>query len=257
MSKAFIITGAFGHIGFELCKILLEEGHFVIMTDNVECQHSNKSLQYLEQRGYENFLFSELDLTQPSKIVKFCSEIKKSFNEINGLVNLAAYTGSSKLENWDVKAYEQRSIVWSDVFQLNLFAIFDLCQHLYPILRISPGSSIVNISSIYAQFAPNWSLYKDTELTNPAGYGASKAGLEYLTKWLASSYAPNVRVNAIAPGGIYRGQSEVFVRKYNQKNYLGRMATEHEIVGPIRFLLSEEASYINGQILNVDGGWKN
>ena len=257
MPKTFIITGAFGHIGFELCKILLDEGHFIIMTDNVGSRHSMKSLQDLEQRGYQNFSFSELDLTQPSKISKFCTKIKKSFNEINGLVNLAAYTGSSKLENWDVQASEQRSLVWSDVFQLNLFSIFDLCQHLYPILKISPGASIVNISSIYAQYAPNWSLYVDTELTNPAGYGASKAGLEYLTKWLASSYAPNVRVNAVAPGGIYRGQSEIFVGKYNDKNYLGRMATEREIVAPIQFLLSEQASYINGQILNVDGGWKN
>ena len=83
----------------------------------------------------------------------------------------------------------------------------------------------------------------------------SKAGVDHMTKWLASTLSPKIRVNCVSPGGIYRKQSEKFVKKFNSRTLLKRMATEKDIVGPVVFLSSSSASYITGENLIVDGGW--
>ena len=119
----------------------------------------------------------------------------------------------------------------------------------------SDNASIVNISSIYGVSAPDWELYKGTNINNPGAYSVSKAGVVHMTKWLASTLSPKIRVNCVSPGGVYRKQSEKFVKKYESRTLLKRMATEKDIVGPVVFLSSSSASYITGENLIVDGGW--
>lgn len=92
-------------------------------------------------------------------------------------------------------------------------------------------------------------------MSNPAAYGASKGGVIQLTRWLATTLAPAVRVNAVSPGGILRGQPESFVRRYEQRTPLGRMGTEDDIVGAVLYLTGGWARYTTGQHLLVDGGW--
>ena len=89
---------------------------------------------------------------------------------------------------------------------------------------------------------------------NPAAYGASKGGLRQLTRWLATTLAPDVRVNAISPGGIYRNQSEAFVDRYIKEDPLNRMATEDDFRGAVAYLASNQSAYVSGQIITVDGG---
>jgi NAD(P)-dependent dehydrogenase (short-subunit alcohol dehydrogenase family) len=90
---------------------------------------------------------------------------------------------------------------------------------------------------------------------NPPAYGVAKAGLEQLTRWLATTLSPHVRVNAVAPGGLARNQPAEFVEKYEAKVPLRRMGTEDDVVKAILFLLSSDSSYITGQTLVVDGGY--
>ena len=90
---------------------------------------------------------------------------------------------------------------------------------------------------------------------NPAAYAVSKGGLIQLTRWLATTSAPDVRVNAISPGGIFRNQTEVFVKRYVNKIPLERMAIEDDFRGVIAFLGSDMSSYVTGQNLMIDGGW--
>ena len=116
-------------------------------------------------------------------------------------------------------------------------------------------SCIVNIGSIYGVLGNDPKLYEGTEVPpTPAWYAASKGAMVATTRWQATNYAP-VRSNCICPGGIFRGHSDNFNKRYAAKVPLGRMATEDDIVGPVLFLCSDAARYITGQVLMVDGGY--
>ena len=92
-------------------------------------------------------------------------------------------------------------------------------------------------------------------MSNPAAYGASKGGLLQLTRWLVSTMAPAVRVNAISPSGIARGQAQSFIERYESRIPLGCMATEDDFRGAVDFLASDMSGYLTGQNSSIDGGW--
>ena len=98
-------------------------------------------------------------------------------------------------------------------------------------------------------------MYFGSKIYNPAAYSASKAGLNQLTRWMASELSPKIRVNSISPGGIARTQSKSFKKKYINKTLLKRMAKEEDIINLIIFLSSEKSSYITGENITIDGGY--
>ena len=92
-------------------------------------------------------------------------------------------------------------------------------------------------------------------MSNPAAYGASKAGLLQFTRWLSTTLAPEIRVNSISPGGIFRNQPTEFVNRYEARTPIGRMAKEDDFRGAMAYLASDLSGYVTGQNLVVDGGW--
>jgi NAD(P)-dependent dehydrogenase (short-subunit alcohol dehydrogenase family) len=92
-------------------------------------------------------------------------------------------------------------------------------------------------------------------MANPAAYGASKGGLLQLTRYLATTLAPTVRVNMLTPGGVFRNQPEIFVERYIANTPLRRMASEEDFKGSAAYLASDLSTYVTGQNLIVDGGW--
>jgi NAD(P)-dependent dehydrogenase (short-subunit alcohol dehydrogenase family) len=92
-------------------------------------------------------------------------------------------------------------------------------------------------------------------MANPAAYGASKGGLVQLARYFATALAPEVRVNALTPGGVWRGQPDVFHQRYRARTPLGRMAAEEDLKGAALFLGSDLSAYVTGHNLVVDGGW--
>ena len=121
---------------------------------------------------------------------------------------------------------------------------------------MSGRGSIIHIGSIYGVLGPDWSLYDATDVPGtPAAYSASKGGLLQMTRWLATSLAPDVRVNAIVPGGIERHTAERFKAAYETRTPLGRMASEEDVKGAASFLASDASAYVTGHCLTVDGGW--
>ena len=159
------------------------------------------------------------------------------------------------MKGWSEDFKSQSIETWRRALEVNLTASFELCQKLSPLMTASEGASIVNIGSIYGVFGPDWQLYENTTMANPAAYSASKGGLIQITKWLSTTLAPKIRVNAISPGGILRGQPIDFVRKYEDKIPLKRMASENDICGAIAFFASDLSAYVTGQNLMVDGGF--
>ena len=137
---------------------------------------------------------------------------------------------------------------------MNLTSVFDLIKELQPSLKKSKRPSIINISSIYGIRGPDWEIYNNTEMGNPAVYAISKAGIIQLTRWLACTLAPKIRVNSITLGGIFRNQPKSFVKKYKDKTPLKRMAIEKDVNGAILYLSSNLSNYVTGANLVIDGG---
>ena len=137
---------------------------------------------------------------------------------------------------------------------INLTVPFLLSQQLCGLLKKSNGK-IINISSIYGIVAPDLSIYDGTDLGNPAAYASSKAGLIQLTKWLSTVLSPEIRVNSISLGGVYRNHSDIFEKNYSKRTPMGRMANTEDIIGAIIFLSTNMSDYVTGQNIIVDGGF--
>jgi NAD(P)-dependent dehydrogenase (short-subunit alcohol dehydrogenase family) len=124
-----------------------------------------------------------------------------------------------------------------------------------PYLLKSKGN-VVNIGSVYGVVGNDFTVYENTELTSPAAYSAIKGGLTNFTRYLASYFGKDgVRVNIVSPGGIFDNQNETFVKQYEHKVPMKRMGTPADIAPAVSFLLSDQAQYITGQNIIIDGGW--
>ena len=123
-------------------------------------------------------------------------------------------------------------------------------------MKIQGSGSLINMSSIYGLIGPDFTIYDGTEMTMPAAYSAIKGGIVNFTRYLASYYGPyGIRLNCVSPGGIFDNQKEIFVKQYEQKVPMRRMGIPEDIPPSVAFLLSDDAGYITGQNLMVDGGW--
>ncbi|MCW7497023.1 SDR family oxidoreductase [Leptospira levettii] len=249
-----MITGASGKLGSILAETLAELGADLILVDQ-----SIESLLSLETKIKEkyNILTKSIicDLESEADRNNMISIITNDKMDLNCLINNAAFVGTTGLNGWAVSFAEQSINTWRRAIEVNLTASFHLCQAFSPILKNSKGGNIINIASIYGEFGPDWRLYEGTEMGNPAAYAVSKGGLIQLTRWLSTSLAPFIRVNAISPGGIFRNQNLDFVSRYESKVPLGRMATEEDFRGAVGYLASDLSAYVTGQIIRVDGGW--
>ena len=249
-----LITGATGGLGKVMTDTLAELGADLILVDRPGSDFENLCETVTENWGVKiEHYFCDLELQEQR--TNLIAGLKSGGKGLNIFINNAAFTGTSDLQGWAVPFEEQTVETWCRALEVNLTAIFQLCQGLTPLLKAAEGASIINIASIYGIYGPDWSLYEGTSMSNPAAYGASKGGLIQFTRWLATTIAPSVRVNAISPGGVFRNQPEAFVQQYKAKTPLGRMATEEDFRGVVAYLASDMSKYVTGQNVAVDGGW--
>lgn len=252
--RRVLVTGATGALGRVIVDCLAELGSEVIIADLPGADFAGVCSS-LEKRWGANAQHLACDLESQAERDRLVASVLAEGRPLDGLINNAAFVGTSDLKGWALP-FEQQSVeTWRRAFEVNLTAAFDLCKQLSGALRASPSASVINIGSIYGLHGPDWSLYEETGLSNPAAYAASKGGLLQLTRWLATTLAPQVRVNSISPGGIARGQDPSFVQRYGARTPLGRMATEDDMRGAIAYFASDLSRYVTGQNLSVDGGW--
>lgn len=253
-SRKALITGAAGHLGKIISKTLSEIGYDLILID-LDLDSLKKLEQDLKQ-DFKNKIYTfkcNLEIDEERKTL--IADLIKNFSNISCLINNAAFVGTTSLEGWNVSFEKQSLESWRRAFEVNLTAPFHLIQKLTPIMLNSKNPNIINVGSIYAHYAPDWDLYKETEINNIAAYACSKGGLDQLTRWLSTTLSPSIRVNAISPGGILRNQSKNFITKYSSKVPLERMANEDDFIGAFAFLASDMSLYMTGQTLKIDGGW--
>lgn len=249
-----VITGAAGGLGTMMADTLAELGADLVLVDQPSSACQNLA-EKLTARWGVTIQYRQCDLEQQDQRTELMQWLKNSGEGLNILINNAAFVGTSELQGWAVPFDKQTVDTWRRAMEVNLTAVFDLCQGLSPLLKVAEGASIINIASIYGELGPDWRLYEGTNMSNPAAYAASKGGLIQFTRWLATTLSPHVRVNAISPGGVFRNQPVEFVQRYEARTPLWRMATEDDFKGIAAYLASDLSAYVTGQNILVDGGW--
>jgi NAD(P)-dependent dehydrogenase (short-subunit alcohol dehydrogenase family) len=249
-----LITGATGYLGQVIAETLAEVGADLILVDRPGSNFLDLESAIINT-WHVKVISLPCNLEIESERDEMIARVKSDKLGLSCLVNNAAFVGSSILQGWTVPFEDQTLETWRKAFEVNLTAAFHLSKSFAPVLRSSTQGNIINIASLYGELGPDWKLYEETSMGNPAAYSASKGGLLQLTRWLATTMAPQVRVNAISPGGIFRNQPQKFVDRYAAKTPLGRMASESDFKGAVAYLGTELSRYVTGQTLRVDGGW--
>ena len=252
--RVALITGGTGHIGRVMAEALAELGSGIVLVDRQETELAHFATNLAETWKVPVWT-KAIDLEEEVARSQLCAMVGDKIGRLDVLVNNAAFVGDNQIGGWVTSFNEQSVETWRRALEVNLTAVFHLCQIFAPLLKEKGNGSILNIGSIYGVAGPDLSLYAGTNMGNPAAYAASKGGMVQLTRWLATVLAPDIRVNCISPGGVYRNQPEIFVERYKTRTPLRRMATEEDFKGCVAYLGSDLSAYVTGQNILVDGGW--
>ena len=251
-----LITGANGTLGKQISFALAELGADLVLHDLPDTNYEVLIQSIAKINKKVSIETIDFDLENESSRDSLIQQLILDKRPLNILVNNAALVGTSELKGWNEDFHDQSIETWRKAFEVNLTSVFHITQGLSSKISESHNSSIINIGSIYGVVGPDYSIYENTNINNPSAYSVSKAGLIHLTKWLASTLSPNIRVNSISPGGIqYKGMPENFIEAYNRKVPMNRMGVKEDIKGAIIFLASDLSSYVTGQNIMIDGGW--
>lgn len=236
--KVAVITGGASGIGLATAKKLLSEGANVVLVD------WNEDVSRIAENLNERALGIRCDVSSDADVKKCVEDIIKKYGHINYLVANAGIGGGPN------KAHEVSIDEWNKVIGVNQTGIFLMNKYVIKKMLENGGGAIVNTSSMYGLVGTTMSF----------AYSASKGAINQMTRSLALTYArDNIRVNAIAPGYV---DTPILAEvpkdmKDAMANQLpiGRLGKDTEIANLICYLLSDEASFITGAIVPIDGGF--
>jgi NAD(P)-dependent dehydrogenase (short-subunit alcohol dehydrogenase family) len=253
--RSAIVTGGAGYIGLAICETLMELGANVSVIDINEMACEERCFE-LNQRDYNaTAIPMPVDLSDEKKTKRSISNSIENMGGLDILVHSAAFVGTTDYPGWAVPFEHQTVDAWDAAMRVNLTSAFLIVQVAKPYLQESERASIIFIGSIYGVVGPDNRLYQGTNMVTPAAYAASKGGLTQLSRYLATILAPDIRVNTIISGGVWREQPESFHGRYVERTPLRRMALEEDIKGAVAYLASDLSAYVTGTNLVVDGGW--
>ncbi len=221
-----IVTGANGLIGSAIYAYLVKLGHSVVPVDfpiDLTDEQETKNLFIPDEAGKFDALVNCFALNDHI--------LPNHGRQPSGIMEIT-------LDSFD------------KYLKTNVTALFSVCREF---ARNNPRGAIVNFTSTYGLGSPHPDMYGNGE--KHIAYGVSKAAVIQLTRHLAVHWAPDIRVNCIAPGGVENGQAPEFIAEYSKRTPMGRMAKVEEICGLVEYLISEKSSYCTGGVYPVDGGW--
>lgn len=247
--KTAFVSGARGHLGAAMAAALAEAGAHVIVNGRDE-PALNQFAQSLRARGLstEPAAFDAHDVT---RLRSFFGGLKR----LDVLVNNIGF-----MEMKPFAALQPAD--FTATYAATVGTAFESVRAALPALReavaASGDASVINVSSMYGQVAPDARLYDSPAQQSPFHYGPAKAGLEQLTRHLAAELGPEkIRVNALVPGPFPKAgkMPPGLEGRLAARTMLGRIGQPDEIAGPVLFLAAPASCFVTGASLNVDGGW--
>jgi len=239
--RVAIVTGGARGIGKAIALSFVREGAKVALVDV-----DKDKLEVLKnefEKEKRKVITISCDITKSSEVNGMVNQVHKKFNRIDILVNNAGIIRRGTIET----VTEQD---WDRVIEVNLKGTFNCCKAVVEIMKSQRYGKIVNISSIAGKMG---------DITSAPGYGPSKAGVDALTKTLARQLAPyGINVNAVSPHAIETEMSAQWSEERRKEIIasipLGRLGKPEDVANAALFLASDEASFITGEILDVNGG---
>ena len=241
MNKTVLITGASKGIGAATAIRFAEKGYNVVMNYNNSVQSALILQKSLSESGFKVIAY-QANVRNKIDVDLMVKETIDRFGGIDILINNAGIASQGLFT-------ELSEIEWNEVLDVNLNGTFNCCQAVLPHMINKKSGCIINISSMWGQVGASCEV----------AYSAAKAGVIGLTKALAKEVGPSgIRVNCIAPGLIETGMNQELtledVAAIVDETPLGRIGATNDVAAASLFLASDEASFITGQVLGVNGG---
>lgn len=238
-NKIVLVTGGSGLLGKEIISdIIRKEG----VALNLDISHETD----LKQNQIK------CDVTSEKSIENAMKRVVEKYGKIDGIVNNAY----PRTKDWGIGFEKMSAESLSKNVDKQMNSYLNFCKAAIPYFRETGKGSVVNMTSIYGVVGNNFNIYEETDMEPPMAYSAIKGGLINATRFLASKYGKeNMRFNCVSPGGIFDNQPIKFVEAYKKQVPIRRMGYPDDIAPSVSFLLSDEAKYITGHNLIVDGGW--
>ena len=245
--KTAFILGGSGLIGSEIVKAIHEAGAKVIVLE----KNFSKSQNFQEK----NVEYEKFDVSFPSKIEVQYKKLQKKYGTPDIFVN----SSYPKSDDWKLNSFEKikyKSFAQNLKIHLNSFSWFAKII-ADSMVKSKKKGTIIQLSSIYGVVGQDLSIYLGTDMKESMSYSVIKGGVNNLTRQVASFYGRfNIRINSLCPGGVRdTNQNKIFIKAYNKKVPLKRLAKPSEIAMAALFLSSDASSYITGTMFMVDGGW--
>ena len=248
MTETVLITGGTGKFGRRYVEHFLAKGWYVVFTSTSEARVGE-----LESRCADvgKCVGVAVDLLEENAASVLFEQVVDKGITVNHLVNNARSLDTLRVDD---AGFSRRADMLNE-YMLGVVVAYELATGLW--VRQADGlNTVTNIGSQYGIVAANPNLYGDRRYNGPIHYGVTKAALHQMTRELSVRMAPDdIRVNAIAYGGVEGRTDQAFRDRYAAMVPNGRMLSEDEIVGPLDFLTSPLSSSVTGHVLSADGGW--
>jgi NAD(P)-dependent dehydrogenase (short-subunit alcohol dehydrogenase family) len=253
--RVAVITGGAGFLGRQHAEIITAFGGIAVIVDR-DATAAKRAVTALCGRDREA-LAVPADLRRRTSVNAMVRRVMKRFGRIDILINNAAMTirGGGRVARYFSTFEEYPLELWREALEVNLTGMFLVTQAVGRVMVRQRRGVVVNMASDLGLIAPDHRIYEGETFNSPASYSVSKAGVIGFTRYLATYWAKHqIRVNALAPAGMFDGHSPRFVRKLSALIPMGRMAAPNEYQGAVLFLASDASSFTTGSTLVVDGG---
>ena len=252
-SKTILISGAAGKLAKTFIQDFLNRGARVLGLDIIE---EPDHIKDIGKKFSDKILYFNCDITNKDSIKEVFNQAKNKSFLPNVLINNAAAGQVNFIEGNLVDFTEFPLPVWNENLNVNLTGALNICQIFGKYLEDNKFGSIINMSSTYGIVGCDQRIYGDSGLNSSIAYAATKAALIGMTKYLAAYWgSKNIRVNAVAPAGIFNNHTDPFYSNYVNKIMLGRMGDAEDISNALIYLASDASSWVTGTVLSVDGGY--